>query len=78
MRLVLTAAIALAVLAGPVLAQNQPEKNPLDLQREREKMDREENERAYNETVRRTRTTAPATKADPWRGVRPAETNTKR
>jgi hypothetical protein len=78
MRRVLTAALALAVLAGPVYAQDERQKDPAELERERQKKEMEDNERAYNETVRRTRTTAPAAKVDPWRGVRPADNSSSK
>jgi hypothetical protein len=78
MRRVLTAALALAVLAGPAYAQDERQKDPAELERERQKKEMEDNERAYNETVRRTRTTAPAAKVDPWRGVRPADNSSSK
>jgi hypothetical protein len=72
-----------ASLTGPAAAQKVgsqgAHKTPLELQYEREKQEQEANERAYNEHMKRSKSTSPAAKADPWAGVRPAnETNAKR
>ena len=83
MKRTLSAAAVLATLAGPAYSQmgatgKQP--TPLDLQYERERKEQQENERAYNEQMKRLKSQAPATtKSDPWAGVRPSnETNAKR
>ena len=78
MRIVLLAAIALAVLAIPARAQfsNGSDKTQLQYKYEREDQERKDNEKAYNDTMRRIRSTGPAPKTDPWRSVRPAETPT--
>jgi hypothetical protein len=75
--------VMMAALAAPAAAQKVysqgNNKDPLQLQYEREKMDQAENERAYNEHMKRAKTAAPTAKTDPWAGVRPAtETNAKR
>jgi len=75
--------VVMASLAGPAAAQKMMSqgnnKTPLQLQYEREKLEQEENERAYNEHMKRSKTTSPTAKTDPWAGVRPAnETNAKR
>jgi len=74
-----------ALLTGPAVAQRGGiasqggHKDPLQLQYEREKQDQAENERLYNEHMKRSKTPAPTAKSDPWSGVRPAnETNAKR
>jgi hypothetical protein len=74
MRIVLTSAVVLAIVAGPALAQM----DPLQLKYETERRERLETEKKYNETVRRTQTGTPEVKADPWRGVRQPETESKR
>jgi hypothetical protein len=75
MRALSAAAIALAMLATPGYAQVKmgPEKDPLQLQYEQEQKAREQAEKDYDATMKRTRSSAPAAKVDPWRGVRPAE-----
>lgn len=76
--------VMLALLAGPAPAQQKPfsqgnQKTPLELQYEREKQEQEANERAYNEHMKRARSTGPTAKSDPWAGVRsPNETNARR
>jgi hypothetical protein len=74
MRIVLTSAFALALVAGPAWAQM----DPLQLKYESERRERIDIEKKYNETVKRTQTGAPEAKGDPWRNMRPAETETKR
>ena len=80
MRILLLAAIALAVLAIPARAQvsMSPEKTPTQYKYEGEDQERKDNEKAYDETMRRIRSTGPAPKTDPWRNVRPADTSNKR
>ena len=76
MRYLLAAAMTMAVLTGPAFAQFNPnagQKDPLTLKYEREDNEKKENERAYNETMKRLKKQQPANaKADPWSGVRPA------
>ena len=82
MRYLFAAAVTMAMLAGPAYAQMSmgAEKDPLKLKYEAEDKARAENERAYNETMKRLKTQAPAaTNSDPWKTVRPAgESNAKR
>jgi hypothetical protein len=75
MRALSAAAIALAMLATPGYAQMKmgPEKDPLQLQYELEQKAREQTEKDYDATMKRTRSSAPAAKVDPWSKVRPAE-----
>ena len=75
--------VMLASLAGPAAAQRGMSqgnhKTPLELQYERERQEQEANEKAYNEQMKRMKSSGPAAKPDPWAGVRPAnETNAKR
>jgi hypothetical protein len=82
MRYLFAAAVTMAMLGGPAYSQMSmgPEKDPLQLKYEREDKERAENERAYNETMKRLKKQAPATtNSDPWKIVRPAsESNSKR
>ena len=72
----LLAAMTMAMLTGPAYSQYNPNgqsKDPLTLKYEREDNERKENEKAYNETMKRLKKQQPATtKNDPWSGVRPA------
>ena len=69
-------AATMAILAGPAYAQfnsSDGAKDPLTLKYEREDNEKKENEKAYNETMKRLKTQQPASaKNDPWSGVRPA------
>jgi hypothetical protein len=81
MRTLLAAAIATAILASPGHAQfdTKSGKDPLELKYEQEKRDREDIDKSYADTVRRTRSNAPAAKRDPWATVRPSDSgSTKR
>ena len=74
MRYLLATAMTMAMLAGPAYSQFNPNgqsKDPLTLKYEREDNERKENEKAYNETMKRLKAQQPAAKADPWSGVRP-------
>ncbi len=75
MRYLLAAAMTMAMLTGPAYSQFKPNgqsKDPLTLKYEREDTERKENEKAYNETMKRLKKQQPANaKADPWSGVRP-------
>ena len=74
-RILVTAAM-LGMLVGPAYSQagvGGPHKTPLQLKYEKEDQDRQENERAYNDTMKRLKSQAPAAaQSDPWAGVRPA------
>lgn len=75
MRYVLAVAIMTVLLAAPVRAQMKgmaPEKTPLDFLYERQKLEQEENERAYNAQMKRLKAQGSTTTSDPWKGVRPA------
>jgi hypothetical protein len=76
MRYLLAAAMTMAMLTGPAYAQFNTSggaKDPLTLKYEREDNEKKENEKAYNETMKRLKKQQPANaKADPWSGVRPA------
>jgi hypothetical protein len=76
MRYLLAAAMTMAMLTGPAYSQFNPNgqaKDPLTLKYEREDNEKKENEKAYNDTMKRLKTQQPTNaKADPWSGVRPA------
>ena len=76
MRYFLAAAMTMAMLTGPTYSQYSPKgesKDPLTLKYEREDNEKKENEKAYNETMKRLKKQQPAAaKNDPWSGVRPA------
>ena len=82
MRYLFAAAMTMAMLTGSAYSQMSagPEKTPLQLKYEREDRERAENEKAYNATMKRLKSQAPAnTSSDPWKTVRPAsESNAKR
>ena len=89
MKRILAAAAMIALLAAPATAQmgsrsgagQMQQPTPLDLQYEKERQEQRENERAYNEQMKRLKSQGPATtKVDPWAGVRSSTetTNTKR
>jgi hypothetical protein len=77
-------AILMALSAGMAQAQmsvgSQKQKTPLDLKYDREEAEQKENERAYNDQMKRLKTQGPAaTSSDPWKGVRsPTDANAKR
>ena len=71
----------MAVLVGPAAAQMSQgkQKTPLELQYERERVEQQANEQAYNEHMKRSKSQGTAPKTDPWAGVRPTnDTNAKR
>ena len=78
MRYLFAAAMTMAMLTGP--AHSQQQKTPLQLKYEREDRERAETEKAYNATMQRLKSQAPATtNSDPWKTVRPpSESNAKR
>ena len=82
MRYLFAAAMTMVMLTGPAHSQMSagPEKTPLQLKYEREDREREENEKAYNATMKRLKSQAPATtNSDPWKTVRPtSEADNKR
>ena len=77
--LVVTVFAALATPAAAQMSQGN-QKTPLELLYERERLDQQANERAYNDQMKRLKAQNPTAKSDPWAGVRPTnETNsTKR
>ena len=83
MRYLFAAAMTMAMLTGPAYSQMSAgagAKPRSQLKYEREDRERAENEKAYNATMKRLKSQAPATtNSDPWKTVRPAsESNAKR
>ena len=79
--LLLAAAVIIPMLGGSASAQqeNEANKDPYKLMLEREANERKENERAYNEQMKRLKAQNPTqTSSDPWKKVRPADTPAKR
>jgi hypothetical protein len=91
MRPFFAAVVMMAILAGtaysprPAYSESKPSaqdvapenRDPLELKYERERREREENEKAYNATMKRLKGQAPAvTNSDPWKQVRPADNST--
>jgi len=77
MKRILATSMMMGMLAGPASSQMSmgggEHKTPLQLKYEREDQERKESERAYDQTMKRLKTQAPAqAKSDPWAGVRPA------
>jgi hypothetical protein len=78
MRTLFMAIMALAILVGRAHAfdMDNSSKDPLQLKYQREEDERKENERAYNEQMKRLKKQAPATtKNDPWAGVRATDSS---
>jgi hypothetical protein len=72
-----TAAAALTIAMPVPLSHAQmsmgAEKDPLQLQYEREKQIRDQDEKAYNATMKRLKSQGSASNSsDPWKSVRPA------
>jgi hypothetical protein len=73
--LLLAAALLVATLQVPARAQqDQANQDPYKLMLEREAKERAENEKSYNEQMKRLKAQAPTkTNADPWKTVRPTD-----
>jgi hypothetical protein len=77
MKRILAAAVMVGILTGPASSQrggagDGGHKTPLQLKYEKEDQDRRDSEKAYDETMKRLKSQAPAaTQSDPWAGVRP-------
>jgi hypothetical protein len=73
--MVLAAVLTAVAFSAPARAQfggGEKVKTPLDLKYEHEERERKDNERAYNEQMKRLKAQgAASTSSDPWKGVRP-------
>ena len=75
MKRTLLAAAILTAFAVPALAQFSQggQKTPLQLKYEREEQEQKENEKAYNDQMKRLKAQKPTAKSDPWAGVRSSD-----
>lgn len=71
----IVAIVLLAIIAGPVLAQQKPpaDKNPLVEEYARKKKEAEEVEKQYNATRKDSDQAATPTRVDPWQNMRGAD-----
>jgi len=69
----IVAIVSLAIITGPVLAQEKPSDNPLAVDEQQKKKEAEAVEKQYNAT-RKFRDQAPTpTRSDPWQNMRGAD-----
>ena len=74
----IVAIVLLAVIAGPVLAQEKPSDNPLAVDEQQKKKDALEVEKQYNATRKFRDQAATPTRSDPWQNMRgPDDSKTK-
>jgi hypothetical protein len=76
MRTVAVAAVTIAVLAGPALAQQT--KSPMQLEQELAKRNRDDIDKAYNAAPQRKLQNDPNQKPDPWGSVRTVQPEKKK
>ena len=71
----IVAVVLLAIIAGPVLAQQKSpaDKNPLVEEYARKKKEAEEVEKQYNATRKDSDQAATPTRVDPWQNMRGAD-----
>jgi hypothetical protein len=71
--------VALMIALLPVSAYAQKDKGPLTARTEKEMKDDKEIDKAYQDTMKRTKDNGQASRSDPWQTIRPPGTdNTKR
>ena len=74
----IVAIVLLAIIAGPVLAQEKPSDNPLAVDEQQKKKDALEVEKQYNATRKFRDQAATPTRSDPWQNMRgPDDSKTK-
>ena len=69
----IVAIVLLAIIAGPVLAQEKPSDNPLAVDEQQKKKDALEVEKQYNTTRKFRDQAATPTRSDPWQNMRGAD-----
>lgn len=69
----IVAIVLLAIIAGPVLAQEKPSDNPLAVDEQQKKKDALEVEKQYNATRKFRDQAATPTRSDPWQNMRGAD-----
>ena len=77
MRLSAAAALCIAVLAGPALAQQQQKQTPMQMEEEQRRKDQAEIDRQYRNAPQRQQLGDPQ-KVDPWATIRPSNTKDKK
>jgi hypothetical protein len=75
----IVAIVLLAIIAGPVLAQEKPSDNPLAVDEQQKKKEADAVEKQYNATRKFRDQAATPTRSDPWQNMRgAADSSTKR
>jgi hypothetical protein len=75
----IVAAVLLAVIAGPVLAQPSRDDDPIIIEQNTKKKDAEELDKRYKATLRNTGQSVAPVKSDPWVNMRGSDdSKTKR
>ena len=69
----IVALVLLAIIAGPVLAEEKPSDNPLAVDEQQKKKDALEVEKQYNATRKFRDQAATPTRSDPWQNMRGAD-----
>ena len=75
----IVAAVFLAVIAGPVLAQPSRDDDPIIIEQNTKKKDAEELDKRYKATLKNTGQSVAPVKSDPWDNMRGSDNSkTKR
>ena len=69
----IVALVLLAIMAGPVLAEEKPSDNPLAVDEAQKKKEAEAVEKQYNATRKFRDQAATPTRSDPWQNMRGAD-----
>jgi len=69
----IVAFVLLAIIAGPVLAQEKPSDNPLAVDEQQKKKEADAVEKQYNATRKFRDQAATPTRSDPWQNMRGAD-----
>ena len=69
----IVAIVLLAIMAGPVLAQEKPSDNPLAVDEQQKKKEADAVEKQYNATRKFRDQAATPTRSDPWQNMRGAD-----
>jgi hypothetical protein len=72
-RRLVVGAVMVGFLAGPVHAQKEPEKTPLEIEADQKAKDAETVDKQYKSTLQKTNRGAVETRADPWSNMRGAD-----
>ena len=75
----IVAIVLLAIIAGPVLAEEKPSDNPLAVDEQQKKKEAEAVDKQYNAMRKNRDQAATPTRTDPWQNMRGADdSKTKR